>query len=91
MIIGGLKEKLIAAARGGINTVIIPHENLKDLEEVPENVLQSLEITAVKSIDEVLEIALAERITPEKEWARFSGFYSLPEKASEEKNKGKTH
>ncbi len=91
LIIGGLKEKLIAAARGGINTVIIPHENLKDLEEVPENVLQSLEITAVKSIDEVLEIALAERITPEKEWARFSGFYSLPEKASEEKNKGKTH
>lgn len=91
LIIGGLKEKLIAAERAGIKTVIIPEENQKDLEEVPENVLQALEIKAVKTIDEVIKIALAEVITPAKEWERFSGFYALPENSSEEKNKGKTH
>jgi ATP-dependent Lon protease len=56
--IGGLKEKLLAAHRGGIKTVIIPAENEKDLADVPENVTKGLTIKPVKWIDEVLEIAL---------------------------------
>ncbi|MBF0256494.1 MAG: endopeptidase La, partial [Gammaproteobacteria bacterium] len=56
--IGGLKEKLLAASRGGIHTVIIPHENEKDLVEIPKNVKQHLEIIPVRWIDEVLNIAL---------------------------------
>lgn len=56
--IGGLKEKLLAAHRGGIKTVIIPKENEKDLEEIPENAKQALAIHAVETIDEVLAIAL---------------------------------
>jgi ATP-dependent Lon protease len=56
--IGGLKEKLLAAHRGGITTVIIPNDNEKDLAEVPENVTKGLTIKPVKWIDEVLEIAL---------------------------------
>jgi ATP-dependent Lon protease len=56
--IGGLKEKLLAAHRGGITTVIIPKENEKDLADVPENVTKGLTIKPVKWIDEVLEIAL---------------------------------
>lgn len=56
--IGGLKEKLLAAHRGGIKTVLIPKENVKDLEEIPENVKQNLVIHAVETIDEVLGLAL---------------------------------
>jgi len=56
--IGGLKEKLLAAHRGGIKTVIIPEENAKDLQEIPENVKNHLEIVPVKWIDQVLELAL---------------------------------
>ena len=56
--IGGLKEKLLAAHRGGITTVVIPKDNEKDLAEVPENVTKGLTIKPVKWIDEVLEIAL---------------------------------
>ena len=56
--IGGLKEKLLAAARGGITTVIIPEENVKDLQDIPENVKNQLEIVPVKWIDRVLEVAL---------------------------------
>ena len=56
--IGGLKEKLLAAHRGGIKTVLIPEENVKDLQDIPENVKNSLEIVPVKWIDKVLEIAL---------------------------------
>ena len=51
--IGGLKEKLLAALRGGIKTVIIPEENVKDLAEIPDNVKQGLEIVPVKWIDKV--------------------------------------
>jgi len=57
--IGGLKEKLLAAHRGDIKTVIIPKENERDLKEIPDNIKADLEIKAVKWIDEVLEIALA--------------------------------
>jgi ATP-dependent Lon protease len=56
--IGGLKEKLLAAHRGGIKTVIIPEDNVKDLQDIPENVKSNLEIIPVKWIDQVLEIAL---------------------------------
>ena len=56
--IGGLKEKLLAALRGGIKTVLIPEENAKDLQEIPENVKNGLEIVPVKWIDQVLEVAL---------------------------------
>ena len=56
--IGGLKEKLLAAHRGGIATVLIPSENEKDLAEIPENIKQNLEIKPVHWIDEVLELAL---------------------------------
>ncbi|MCD0421489.1 endopeptidase La [Rubrivivax sp. JA1024] len=56
--IGGLKEKLLAAHRGGIKTVLIPEENVKDLQEIPENAKNNLEIVPVRWIDRVLEIAL---------------------------------
>ncbi|HFC54347.1 MAG TPA: endopeptidase La [Gammaproteobacteria bacterium] len=58
LAIGGLKEKLLAAVRGGIKIVVIPEENPKDLSEIPANVLQELDIRPVRWIDEVLEIAL---------------------------------
>ncbi len=58
MAIGGLKEKLLAALRGGIKTVLIPEENVKDLQEIPDNVKSGLEIVPVKWIDKVLEVAL---------------------------------
>ncbi|CDH21549.1 endopeptidase La [Xenorhabdus bovienii] len=56
--IGGLKEKLLAAHRGGIKTVLIPDENKRDLEEIPQNIIQDLEIHPVKRIEDVLSIAL---------------------------------
>src|SRR5436309_450990 len=56
--IGGLKEKLLAAHRGGIKTVLIPEENVKDLVEIPDNIKNRLEIVPVKWIDKVLEVAL---------------------------------
>jgi ATP-dependent Lon protease len=56
--IGGLKEKLLAAHRAGIKTVLIPEENRKDLAEIPENIKESLDIKPVQWIDEVLEVAL---------------------------------
>jgi ATP-dependent Lon protease len=62
--IGGLKEKLLAALRGGIKTVLIPEENAKDLQDIPDNVKQGLEIVPVKWIDKVLELALERQPTP---------------------------
>lgn len=62
--IGGLKEKLLAAHRGGIETIIIPAENEKDLAEIPKNILRKLKIHPVSTIDEVLEIALVEKPQP---------------------------
>ena len=58
--IGGLKEKLLAAHRGGIQLVFIPHENVRDLTEIPNNVKEGLEIKAVKTIDDILPLALTE-------------------------------
>ncbi len=70
--IGGLKEKLLAAHRGGIKTVLIPEENAKDLQDIPENVKNHLEIVPVKWIDRVLEVALqsAPQPLPEEEPAK---------------------
>jgi ATP-dependent Lon protease len=62
--IGGLKEKLLAAHRGGIRMVLIPDENTKDLAEIPQNIKESLEIRPVKWIDEVLQIALRHMPAP---------------------------
>jgi ATP-dependent Lon protease len=62
--IGGLKEKLLAALRGGIKTVLIPEENIKDLQEIPDNVKANLEIVPVRWLDKVLEIALERMPTP---------------------------
>lgn len=65
--IGGLKEKLLAALRGGIRTVLIPEENRKDLADIPENVTRDLEIVPVKWIDQALDIALVKPLSqPQK-------------------------
>jgi ATP-dependent Lon protease len=62
--IGGLKEKLLAAMRGGITTVIIPDENRKDLADIPKNVTDAIKIVPVKWIDEVLDLALERPLSP---------------------------
>src|ERR1700743_1259732 len=62
--IGGLKEKLLAALRGGITTVLIPKDNEKDLEELPDNVKRVLTIIPVSTADEVLEKALTKPLVP---------------------------
>ena len=62
--IGGLKEKLLAALRGGIKTVLIPQENQKDLAEIPSNITENLEIVPVSHVDEVLKRALASPLEP---------------------------
>ncbi|NLC36104.1 MAG: endopeptidase La, partial [Alcaligenaceae bacterium] len=64
LAIGGLKEKLLAAHRGGIKTVLIPEENVKDLADIPDNVKNHLEIIPVRWIDRVLEVALQDLPTP---------------------------
>jgi len=65
--IGGLKEKLLAALRGGIKSVLIPQDNEKDLAEIPDNVKKGLEIVAVNTVDEVLRHALVRQPEP-VEW-----------------------
>lgn len=62
--IGGLKEKLLAAHRGGIKQVFIPEDNVRDLKEVPDNVKAGIDIKAVKSIDDILPLALTEKPKP---------------------------
>ncbi|SDL91822.1 ATP-dependent proteinase. Serine peptidase. MEROPS family S16 [Oryzisolibacter propanilivorax] len=62
--IGGLKEKLLAALRGGIKTVLIPQENVKDLQDIPDNVKSGLEIVPVKWVDQVLSVALERKPVP---------------------------
>lgn len=62
--IGGLKEKLLAAHRGGVKLVLIPEDNVRDLREIPDNVKEGLEIRAVRTIDEVLAAALVSAPTP---------------------------
>jgi ATP-dependent Lon protease len=62
--IGGLKEKLLAALRGGLKTVLIPQDNEKDLAEIPDNVKRGLKIIPVRTVDELLGNALAAPLTP---------------------------
>ena len=79
--IGGLKEKLLAAHRARIPTVIIPEDNKKDLAEIPKNILDDIEIKAVKTVDEVLKIALTKELKP-VEWIEVE---TLPKSQSGEK------
>src|SRR5215510_12151868 len=81
--IGGLKEKLLAAHRGGITTVLIPHENQKDLADIPKNITDTLEIKPVKWIDEVLDLALAHPLQPSSKPGE-PGAESAPRERSEE-------
>ncbi len=70
--IGGLKEKLLAARRGGIKTVLIPHGNERDLKEIPDNIKNELIITPVKWIDEVLNLVLTRQPIPWEKPAELS-------------------
>ena len=87
--IGGLKEKLLAAHRGGISSVIIPYDNARDLKEIPDNIKNDLEIFPVKVIDEVLEIALETLPKPlsEEDYNRGNG----AEKALDNNLRPSTH
>jgi ATP-dependent Lon protease len=87
--IGGLKEKLLAAHRGGIKNVIIPQENAGDLKEVPKNITQDLKIKPVSWIDEVLQIALESKTKPLSE-ADFMG-ENAKKSHSREDNRPSTH
>ena len=80
--IGGLKEKLLAALRGGIKTVLIPEENVKDLQEIPDNVKSGLKIVPVRWIDKVLELALERQPVPltDEEVAAAAAAAVVPEK-----------
>jgi ATP-dependent Lon protease len=75
--IGGLKEKLLAALRGGITTVLIPKDNEKDIAELPANIKESLKIVPVSHVDEVLELALAGPTTP-IDWTEADDLASQP-------------
>ena len=77
LAIGGLKEKLLAALRGGIKTVLIPQENEKDLVEIPANIKAGLEIIPVAHVDEVLARALCEPLVP-IEWTEADDLASQP-------------
>ncbi|MDO8465352.1 MAG: endopeptidase La [Gallionella sp.] len=76
--IGGLKEKLLAAQRGGIKVVLIPEENTKDLAEIPDNIKNKLDIHPVKWIDQVLELALERKPEPLPESPETAALASLP-------------
>ncbi|MZR61900.1 endopeptidase La [Alcanivorax sp. DP30] len=84
--IGGLKEKLLAAHRGGIKTVLIPEENERDLKEIPENIKASLEIKPVKWIDQVLDVALTHQPSPLSQ-AEQDEDLALSEEKNQEGNK----
>ena len=75
--IGGLKEKLLAALRGGIKTVLIPADNEKDLAEIPDNVKRGLKIIPVKVVDQVLDLALAQPLKP-IEWTEADALAATP-------------
>jgi ATP-dependent Lon protease len=75
--IGGLKEKLLAALRGGITTVLIPHENEKDLADIPTNIREGLKIVPVRHVDEVLALALVEPLTA-IEWTEADELAAAP-------------
>jgi len=80
--IGGLKEKLLAARRGGIKVVLIPEGNVRDLKEIPENIKSELEIKPVRWIDEVLDLVLTRQPIP---WEKEDETQKLPTKKSKQK------
>jgi ATP-dependent Lon protease len=86
--IGGLKEKLLAAHRGGIHTVLIPDENMRDLVEIPKNIKQNIEIVPVKWIDDVLKMALQHMPAPLEEKVAEA---SLVERKKASKSKKSSH
>jgi len=88
LAIGGLKEKLLAAVRGGIKTVMIPDENVKDLAEIPENIKGKLEIVPVKWIDKVLEVALERQPEPLPEPVEAAPLPEVKEKTGGEAKPG---
>ncbi len=83
--IGGLKEKLLAALRGGIEIVLIPSENERELVEIPKNIKQNLDIRPVRWIDEVLEVALEKMPTPSKEGKKSGALVKSKEAAKDQK------
>jgi len=85
LAIGGLKEKLLAAVRGGIKEVMIPDENTKDLAEIPDNIKGKLSIVPVKWIDKVLEIALERQPEPLPDPVQVAPLPEVPEKAGDAK------
>ncbi|MGB5707676.1 MAG: endopeptidase La [Arenicellales bacterium] len=87
--IGGLKEKLLAAHRAGVKLVLIPHENIKDLEDIPENIRNEIEIKDVKWIDEVIELSL-ERSPAEEETAEDTTQKTTTSKKKEEQSSNLT-
>ncbi len=89
--IGGLKEKLLAAARGGITTVLIPEKNLKDLEEIPNEIKDKLDIIPIKWIDQVLEIALSETPLPKKNLPKLKQKIQIADKAKSQPDKTISH
>ena len=86
--IGGLKEKLLAAHRAGITKVIIPEDNNKDLAEIPKKILTDIKITTVKSVDEVLKLALTKELKP-VEWIEVENINKS--KSGEKVTTGSTH
>lgn len=88
LAIGGLKEKLLAALRGGITTVLIPKENVKDLEEIPDNVKKCLEIIPVEHVDEVLRHALSRPPEPITDWVEVEHEAQLKRSADDEDDAG---
>ena len=89
--IGGLKEKLLAAHRGGITTVLIPDENEKDLAEIPKNIVANIKIIPVRWIDQVLEVALEYQPTPIDEPLASSGESSKTESKDEKSSIARAH
>lgn len=88
LAIGGLKEKLLAALRGGITTVLIPKENVKDLEEIPDNVKKGLTIIPVEHVDEVLAAALAYPPKAITDWVEVEDEAAIKKSSSDEEEDG---
>ena len=88
--IGGLKEKLLAALRGGIKTAIIPDENEKDLIDIPQNVKDGLKIITVKNVEEVLKIALTKELKP-VEWSEIDASLSASQGSTTNADTTPTH
>jgi ATP-dependent Lon protease len=89
--IGGLKEKLLAAHRAGVKTVLIPEENRKDLAEMPKNILAKLDIKPVRWIDQVLEVALQKMPTPLEEKSASDRKASNPGKGKKNRDSVRPH